>query len=109
MFPSPWKPLSPIEPDREYVALLSYLPLKAYRKIPVFIRYAQQVQRQLASTPGVVGYSVQAHLLRRRFWTLSAWESEAALVEFVRHAPHAEVMRALTGHMGKTSITKWKV
>ena len=109
MFPSPWKPLRPIEPDREYVALLSYLPLKAYRKIPAFVRYTQQVQQQLASTPGVAGYSVQAQLLRRRFWTLSAWESEAALVDFVRHAPHSDVMRALAGQMGKTSITKWTV
>ena len=109
MFPSPWKRLSPIEPEREYVALLSYLPLKTYRKIPAFIRYAQQVQRQLAVTPGVAGYSVQAQILRRRFWTLSAWETEAALVEFVRRAPHSDVMRALAGQMGKTSITKWKV
>ncbi len=109
MFPSPWKPLRPIEPDREYVALLSYLPLKTYRKIPAFLCYTRQVQQQLASTPGVAGYSVQAHLLRRRFWTLSVWESEAALIEFVRHAPHSDVMRALAGHMGKTSVKKWKV
>jgi heme-degrading monooxygenase HmoA len=109
MLPSPWKPLRPIEPDREYVALLSYLPLKTYRKIPAFVRYTRQVQQQLASTPGVAGYSVQAQPLRRRFWTLSAWESEAALIEFVRHAPHSEVMRALAGQMGKTSIKKWKV
>lgn len=109
MFPSPWKPLRPIEADREYLALISYLPLKTYRKIPAFIRYAQQVQQQLASTPGVAGYSVQAQLLRRRFWTLSAWESEAALIDFVRRAPHSGVMRALAGQIGKTSITKWKV
>lgn len=109
MLPSPWKPLRPIEADREYVALLSYLPLKAYRRIPAFIRYARQVQGQLASTPGVAGYSVQAQFLSRRFWTLSAWESEAALVDFVRHAPHSDVMRALAGQIGKTFISKWKV
>jgi heme-degrading monooxygenase HmoA len=109
MLPAPWKSLLPIEADREYLALLSYLPLKKYRKIPAFVRFSQQVQRQLAATPGVAGYSLQAQLLQRRFWTLSAWESEAALVEFVRHDPHSEIMRALAPHMGKTYFTKWSV
>jgi heme-degrading monooxygenase HmoA len=109
MLPSPWKSLRPIEADHEYVAVLSYLPLKSYRKIPAFLGYAQQVQKQLASTPGVAGYSVQAQLLRRRFWTLSVWESETALMEFVRHAPHSEVMRSLAGQTGQTSIKRWRV
>jgi heme-degrading monooxygenase HmoA len=109
MLTSPWKPLRTVDADREYVALLSYLPLKTYRKTPAFVRYARQVQQQLASTRGVAGYSVHAQLLSRRFWTLSAWESEAALVDFVRHAPHSDVMRALAGHMGKTFVVKWTV
>jgi heme-degrading monooxygenase HmoA len=109
MLPAAWKSLRPVEADREYLALFSYLPLKTYRKIPAFVRFSQQVQRQRSATPGVAGYSVQAQLLRRRFWTLSAWESQAALVDFVRHPPHSEIMRALAGHMGKTYVTKWSV
>jgi hypothetical protein len=56
----------------------------------------------------VIGYSLQAEILRRRFWTLSLWESEAALMEFV-HAPHSEIMRELAPHMGKTFYTTWSV
>ncbi len=109
MFPAPWKSLLPIEAGREYLALISYLPLKRYRKIPAFVRLTLQVQRQLAATPGVVGYSLHAELLRRRFWTLSAWENEAALMEFVHHVPHSEIMRTLAPHMGKTFYTTWSV
>ena len=109
MLPSPWKSLRPIEAEREYLALISYLPLKRYRKIPAFVGLSRQVQRQLASTPGVIGYSLQAQILRRRFWTLSLWESEAALMDFVHHAPHSEIMRELAPHMGKTFYTTWSV
>ncbi len=109
MFPGPWKSLRPIEAGCEYLALISYLPLKNYRKIPAFLRLTLQVQRQLAATPGVVGYSLQAELRQRRFWTLSAWESQAALMEFVHHVPHSDIMRALAPHMGKTFYTTWKV
>jgi heme-degrading monooxygenase HmoA len=109
MLPGPWKSLQPIDASREYLALISYLPLKQYRKIPAFVRLAGQVRRQLGATPGVIGYSLQAEILRRRFWTLSLWESEAALMEFVQHAPHSEIMRDLAPHMGKTFYTTWKV
>jgi heme-degrading monooxygenase HmoA len=109
VLPSPWKSLLPIEAGREYLALISYLPLKRYRKIPAFVQLSRQVQRQLEATPGVIGYSLQAQILRRRFWTLSLWESEAALMEFVHHAPHSEIMRELAPHMGKTFYTTWSV
>ena len=109
MLPGPWKSLRPIEAGREYLALISYLPLKRYRKIPAFVRLSGQVQRQLGAAPGVLGYALQAEIWRRRFWTLSAWESEAALMEFVHHAPHSEIMRELAPHMEKTFYTTWNV
>jgi hypothetical protein len=34
MLPGPWKSLRPTEAGREYLALISYLPLQRYRKIP---------------------------------------------------------------------------
>jgi hypothetical protein len=32
----PWIALAPVDPSREYLVLLSYLPLRKYRKIPHF-------------------------------------------------------------------------
>jgi hypothetical protein len=105
----PWKTLAVADSQREYVALLSYLPLKKYRTIPRFFRFTFQVQKQLRDTPGVLGYSVRAKILSRNFWTLSAWEDEKTLMEFVRKVPHGEVMKALAPHMGPTEFTRWKV
>lgn len=106
---SPWKVLAPAEKNREYIALLSFLPLKKYRVIPRFIRFSTQIQEQLRRTPGVIGYALRAKVLSRNFWTLSVWEDETALMDFVLKIPHGEVMKALAPFMGRTKITQWKV
>jgi|SRR5450432_1274198 hypothetical protein len=105
----PWQALRPVEKEREYLALLSFLPLNRYRKIPLFMRFSMEIHRQLKGTAGVIGYSLRAKLLTRRFWTLSAWENSAALMDFVAKLPHSESMKSMAPFMGKTEFTQWKV
>jgi len=106
---SPWKSLAPAENDREYIALLSYLPLKRYRAIPQFIQFSLQIQKQLRDTPGVIGYALRAKLIGRNFWTLSVWDNQKALIDFVAKIPHGEAMKAMIPHMGASKFTQWKV
>jgi hypothetical protein len=105
----PWKALAPVDNDREYLALLSYLPLHKYLHLPRFFRFTLQIQRQLRGCPGVIGYSMRAKLLSCRFWTLSVWENQRTLMDFVAKVPHGEVMRRLSSHMGATKFTNWKI
>jgi quinol monooxygenase YgiN len=106
---SPWRTFGSPEPEREYLALLSYLPLKSYWRIPHFLLYTAQVVRQLASAEGMLGYSVLARPLSKQFWTLSAWKNEAALRSFIQCPPHVRIMTALTPHMGETKFVRWMV
>lgn len=106
---SPWKALAPTDSHLEYLALLSYLPLKTHWAIFRFLRFTLQIQKQLRNTPGVLGYSLRAKPMSRNFWTLSAWEDDKALREFVVRLPHGNAMKALTPHMGPTAFTRWKV
>jgi hypothetical protein len=106
---TPWKSLVPPEEDHEYLALLSYLPLNRYTKIPLFMRYSMEIMKQIARSPGAIGYSMRAKLFSRRFWTLSVWENSAALMEFVSKVPHSESMKAMAPFMGKTKFTQWRV
>jgi hypothetical protein len=106
---SPWQTLKPADADREYLALLSYLPLKTYWAIPAFLRFTFQIQKQLRGTPGISGYSLRAKPMSRQFWTLSAWDSETALMDFITKVPHSQAMKALLPHMGPTNFTRWKV
>ena len=76
MLPLPWRSFRTAEPDREYLVLLSKLPLRSYRALPRVLRLTRQVQRQLRTAPGLLGYSLLAGLWQKQFWTLSVWEDE---------------------------------
>jgi quinol monooxygenase YgiN len=103
----PWVTFQQPDPAREYLALLSELPLLRFRDLGAFILYSGRIQGQLKRTPGVLGYSLLAHIQRKQFWTLSVWESESALQDFVVSPPHEQVMRSLRGKMGPTRFVRW--
>ena len=105
----PWKTFRNVTREREYVVLLSELPLKSYLANPGFLRFSRQVQRQLSNAPGLLGYSLLARIVRKKFWTLSVWESERALMEFVHAEPHQNVMTALQSDMGATRLVRWTI
>jgi hypothetical protein len=105
----PWTSFAEIEPARPYLVMASRLPLRSYWKIPAFLRLTLAVRNQLANAEGLVGYSLLAEPLSKRFWTLSAWCSEEDLAAFARALPHADVMRELRPHMGPTGFVTWSV
>jgi hypothetical protein len=106
---SPWRTFGAPDPNSDVIALLSYLPLKSYRRVLPFFVYTAKVVEQLASAEGLLGYSVLARPFSKRFWTLSAWNSEAALRTFGNHPPHVRILTALTPHMDKTDFVRWMV
>ncbi|MGC2332074.1 MAG: hypothetical protein WA581_11510 [Candidatus Acidiferrales bacterium] len=109
MLPTPWKSFAAPRDDKEYVALLSFLPLKRYRTIPKLARLAMETIGQLAKSPGLIGYSLGAELTRKRFWTVSVWEDQQALRDFVEQIPHSRIMQELAPHMDKTGFAEWTV
>ena|SRR2546427_11871055 len=103
-----WVSLAQPEPDREYVALVSYLLLREPRELPVFLRHVEAIRKQLSASRGLIGYSLRADFPERQFWTLSIWEDGATLEEFVHGAPHVGIMKTLRPHMAKTKFVRWK-
>ena len=109
MLPLPWKTLAAPDSNREFLALLSFLPLRHYGMIPKFLWLTFETQRQLRNSKGLIGYSLHAQPLRRRFWTSSVWEDQPSLMNFVRQVPHGRIMQVLAPHMGKTQFVQWSV
>jgi hypothetical protein len=105
----PWKMCERPAPETNYLALISYLPLKHFRAVPKFFRYSYEVMNQLRNSPGLVGYSLDAQPFGRKFWTLSVWRDQKALMDFVRAIPHSRIMQSLAPHMGKTQFVQWNV
>ncbi len=104
-----WRSYAEPRADGEYLALISYLPLTQMRMLPKFLSHTRAIQAQLNASRGLIGYALLARFLRRRFWTVSVWEDEQALTEFVRHVPHSAVMAALTPHLGRTEFVRWTI
>jgi Domain of unknown function (DUF3291) len=105
----PWKSFATPESGRGYHAMLSYLPLNKWRAMPKFMRYTYQIRRQLADSEGLIGYSLDANVPGRAFWTLSVWEDEEHLWRFVQRTPHGRVMTYLLPDMGQTEFVHWEV
>src|SRR3989475_7089882 len=104
MVDTPWRSVLPLDRGREYLALLSYLPMKGFRKMLTLQRQSGTIREQLTSTPGLVGYSFRAKLMSHRFWTLSIWEDERALMAFVGRDPHRTTLRILQPYIAVPAI-----
>ena len=66
------------------------------------------VWRQVRRAPGAYGATLKAKPLRRTFWTLSAWESPAALHAFVGSGAHGPTARGLAPQMRDAKFTTWQ-
>ncbi|MGH9156033.1 MAG: hypothetical protein ACRD1K_09430 [Acidimicrobiales bacterium] len=104
---SPWKSMKPLEPDREYVVLASSIPPLSRSSTRRLFRGASAVRKQLASTEGVVGFSLLARPLRKQYATLSVWVDEGALAAFADGSPHRALMVELAPEMGATKFVRW--
>jgi hypothetical protein len=104
-----WKSFDDAEPEQQYLVLLSFLPLKHGWRVLWFLFHTVRIMNQLKRWRGLLGYSLLAQLLAKRFWTLSAWEDESALRGFVEAQPHLHTMAVMAPHMDKTKFFRWTV
>jgi hypothetical protein len=74
-----------------------------------FLARTPGVWRQVSRAPGAYGATLKAQPLRRTFWTLSAWESPAALKTFARAGSHAPASRGLAAEMKDVKFATWAV
>lgn len=103
----PWTPVSAVPPDTPVTVLATRLPLRSYRAVPSFLTWTMRIRRQLAASPGLVGYALDAHLVRRTFWTVSAWTDPEQLARFSGANPHATAVRTIRPSMGRPTFVRW--
>jgi hypothetical protein len=105
----PWKRFAVPAERREYVALATFLSLMSFWAMPRFGWFSLQVQRQLARSRGLIGYSLDSDIARLHFWTLSAWADRQSLSDFVHAVPHGKIMSKMAPFMAETKFVYWKV
>ena len=108
--PKPWKSFAEPESDRDYVLLLTYLPVRRLSKLPLFLRYVRRIRQQLDAAPdGLIGYSLFSKPLSSQYWTLSAWRDSDAIAGFIRQSPHRNAMHELYKVLPGFKADRWTV
>jgi hypothetical protein len=87
--------------------MASRLELRRLRDVPSFLVAALRIRRQMLRSPGALGVSLIARPARRTFWTLSAWQDQAALSAAVGRQPHREIMTRFRPRMAGSSFVTW--
>jgi quinol monooxygenase YgiN len=87
--------------------MASHLPLRSFRNMPSFLRATGAIRKQLATTDGLIGYSLDAKPLAKQFFTLSAWTDRDALDAFSQTDPHREWVTKIRPHMEPTTFVFW--
>ena len=106
---SRWKSFGGLEANQEYLVLASSIPTKKITSAWSMFQGSRIVRKQLATTKGVVGYSLLARPFRNEYATLSIWTDENALSAFATEQPHCEMMRKLSPEMGLTRFERWVI
>ena len=103
----PWT-TGPYQPDDDTTlhVLTSMLPLRRYGDVVRFLRWTGKIRKQLVSADGCAGYSLDARLLRKTFYTLSAWSDAEAMNRFVRSGQHAAMLADMAGRLGEATFVE---
>ncbi|MDW3219580.1 MAG: hypothetical protein R8F63_13290 [Acidimicrobiales bacterium] len=86
-----------IEPERDYVVVVTRLTVRNPITALAFLRTVPAVRRQLRAADGVIHHGLLASLLRLQFSTFAVFESRRHLTAFVGAGAHRDVMRRLRG------------
>lgn len=104
----PWVTVETVDLDADLTIIASKLPLRGHRHIPRFLWHTWFVRRQLARTHGLVGYSMDARLWGKTFWTVSAWTNRQDLGGFERSSPHWAAKHAIRPAMLPSTFVMWR-
>ena len=86
------------------------LQLRGWRQIRRFSQLNGAIKRQLKGIPGVIKYWLRADFLRLRFYTISVWEDDRSINEFVRTGNHRAAMGGFDeiAVRGESDFTRWR-
>ena len=95
---------------QQVVVVATRLQLRGWRQIRRFFQLNGAIKRQLKGTPGVINYWLRADFLRLRFYTISVWEDDRSIDEFVRVGDYRAAMAGFdeVAVRGESGFTRWK-
>jgi hypothetical protein len=105
----PWIAPNTAAPEVEATVMASRLEVKSLRQVPGFFLASMKLWRQARRSDGAWGLSLRAQLLKRTFWTVSAWSDKKALYAYAGAEPHKSTMKRLRNVMKDSTFVFWNV
>lgn len=103
----PW--INVTAPTSEVLVMASRFEVKSFWQVPGFLFASMRLWRQALRSPGAHGVSLKAELLKRTFWTVSAWSDRSAVNAYAGSEPHRSAMRRKRGVMKESTFVFWTV
>jgi|ERR1035441_2254672 heme-degrading monooxygenase HmoA len=82
------------------------LRVRSWTCLPAFLIAAWRSARQAKAADGNLFVRVLRDQ-RNAFWTLTSWESEAAMRQFMRAKPHGPIMKNLINWCDEAALVHW--
>jgi hypothetical protein len=105
----PWSTADTPTAGRDAYVMASRFELTSAWRSPAFLVQSIRAWQQARRSPGVFGATLRAQLLRRTYWTLSAWTDRAALYAFARTEPHRTIMKRVRPWAKTATFRFWTV
>ncbi|MGE5444986.1 MAG: hypothetical protein ACM3SR_10365 [Ignavibacteriales bacterium] len=100
--------VSKADSSSEFLCIATFLPVRSWFDVILFLRMSLRVERQLKETDGLIRYALRANLLRKQFWTLSVWKGRASANGFVAAEPHATAVGKFQQWVGRgAAFVQW--
>ena len=71
---------------------ITYIKVKSIWKVPSFFKHVGNINRQIAQAEGVIATRLKGGLSKN--YTITAWESKEAMLNFRNNGAHLEAMKA---------------
>lgn len=88
------------------VVSVTRLRVRSWRFLPAFLVTAFRAGGQARAAPGSLAVKV-LNDSRKTFWTLTCWETEAAMRAFMLAQPHGPAMRKLLEWCDEAALVHW--
>jgi hypothetical protein len=105
----PWAESGRVDAGRDVVVMASRFVLRSPLDVPGFLLAALRIRRQVRHAPSALGVALDARLLSRTFYTLSAWEDRESIAAMVGSQPHRSVMQRYRSRTAESTFRFWNV
>ena len=90
--------------EKDVVLSITYIEInKSSSELSKFWEHVFSIRNKMNENPGVLGVSIRKSIFSNKAWTMSIWEDESSLENFVEGERHRTAIKE-----GRTTILKTK-